>query len=245
MHLMLEHATWFLFAWVYCNQAGMRLPVVPALLGVGALATGGHLSMVAIMAIAVGASLAADLTWYGLGRWRGERGLKILGRIAPHTGVLVRRARQVFAAHVEKFQFSARFLPELNALAGGLAGATKTSFTRFVGFGAASALAWAGLWVGLGYLLSHALTETAALLGIREIVFFVAAFAFYLPFQRARRHRVLQAFRPVSIGLPVSIRLDDVEGRLQRGERLTIHDARVTEGRGVRRPPTRVHVHAD
>ena len=71
---MLEHATWFLFAWVYCNQAGVRVPVVPALLGVGVLAKGGHLSMVAVMAIAVGASLAADLTWYGLGRWRGERG---------------------------------------------------------------------------------------------------------------------------------------------------------------------------
>jgi len=239
MHVMLEHATWFLFAWVYCNQAGVRVPVVPALLGVGALAKGGHLSMVAVMALAVGASLAADLTWYGLGRWRGERGLTILGRIAPHTGVLVRRARGVFAAHVERFQFGARFLPELNALAGGLAGVTKTSFTRFVGYGAASALAWAGVWVGLGYLLSHALSEMAALLGIREIVFFVAAFAFYLPFQRARRHRLLQAFRPGSI------RLADVEGRMKRGERLTIQDARATEGRGVRRPPTRVHVHAD
>ena len=236
--MMLEHTTWFLFAWVYCNQAGIRVPVVPALLGVGALAKGGYLSMEAVMAIAVGASLAADLTWYGLGRWRGERGLTILGRIAPHTGVLVRRARGVFAAHVERFQFGARFLPELNALAGGLAGVTKTSFTRFVGYGAASALAWAGV-VGLGYLLSHALSEMAALLGIREIVFFVAAFAFYLPFQRARRHRLLQAFRADSI------RLADVEGRMKRGERLTIQDVRATEGRGVRRPPTRVHVHAD
>jgi len=236
---MLEYATLLLFAWVFCNQAGFPVPVVPALLGVGALAKGGYLSMEAVMAIAVGASLAADLTWYGLGRWRGERGLTILGRIAPHTGVLVRRARGVFAAHVERFQFGARFLPELNALAGGLAGVTKTSFTRFVGYGAASALAWAGVWVGLGYLLSHALTEMAALLGIREIVFFVAAFAFYLPFQRARRHRLLQAFRADSI------RLADVEGRMKRGERLTIQDVRATEGRGVRRPPTRVHVHAD
>src|SRR4029077_14680708 len=124
----------------------------------------------------------ADLTWYGLGRWRGERGLEVLGRIAPGTGVLVRLARGVFASHVERYQFGARFLHELNALAGGLAGVTKTSFTRFVGYGAASALAWAGVWVGLGYLLNHALTEMAALLGIRVIVFFVAAFAFYLPF---------------------------------------------------------------
>jgi membrane protein DedA with SNARE-associated domain len=236
---MLEHATWFLFAWVYCNQAGISVSVVPVLLGVGALARGGHLSMVAVMGIAVGASLAADLTWYGLGRWRGERGLKILGRIAPRSAVLVRRARRVFAAHVETFQFGARFLPELNAIASALGGVTKMGFARFVGYGAASALAWAGVWIGLGYLLSHALTEMAALLGIRVIVFFVAAFAFYLPFRRARRHRLLQAFRPASI------RLGDVEERVKRGERLTIQNARMTEGRGVRRPPTRVHVQAD
>jgi membrane protein DedA with SNARE-associated domain len=238
MHVMLEYATLLLFAWVFCNQAGFPVPVVPALLGVGALAKGGHLSMVAVMAIAVGASLAADLTWYGLGRWRGERGLKVLGRVAPGTGVLVRRARGVFAAHVERFQFGARFLPELNAIASGLAGATRTSFARFVGYGASSALAWAGLWIGLGYLLSQVLTEMATLLGIRVIVFFVAAFAFYLPFQRARRHRLLRAFPPASV------RLGDVKGRIERGERLTIQGTRVTDGRGVR-PRTPAHVQAD
>ena len=68
--MLLEHATWFLFAWVFCNQAGAPVPVVPALLGVGALAGSGHLSVAVITGIAVGASLAADLTWYGLGRER-------------------------------------------------------------------------------------------------------------------------------------------------------------------------------
>jgi membrane protein DedA with SNARE-associated domain len=235
---MLEHATLLLFAWVFCNQAGIPVPVVPALLGVGALAKGGHLSMVAVVGIVVGASLAADLAWYGLGRWRGERGLEILRRIAPRVGVLRRRARQMFAAHMGAFQFRARFVPELNAIASGLAGVTRTSFARFVGYGASSALAWAGVWIGLGYLLSHALTELATLLGIRVIVFVVAAFAFYLPFRRARRHRLLRAFRPASV------RMGDVKGRMERGERLTIQETRVTDGTGVR-PRTPAHVQAD
>jgi membrane protein DedA with SNARE-associated domain len=238
MHVMVEHATLLLFAWVFCSQAGIPVPVVPALLGVGALAKGGHLSMVAVVGVVVGASLAADLTWYGLGRWRGERGLEILRRIAPRIGVLRRRARQMFATHVGAFQFRARFVPELNAIASGLAGVTRTSFARFVSYGASSALAWAGVWIGLGYLLSHALTELATLLGIRVIVFFVAAFAFYLPFRRARRHRLLRAFRPASV------RMGDVKGRMERGERLTIQETRVTDGRGVR-PRTPAHVQAD
>ena len=70
---MEKHAEWFLFAWVFDNQAGIPLPVVPALLGAGVLVGSGYLSMAPIICIAVGASLAADLTWFGLGRWRGAR----------------------------------------------------------------------------------------------------------------------------------------------------------------------------
>ena len=89
--MILEHAPWFLFAWVFCNQAGIPVPVIPALVGAGALAGNGHLGMAVIVGIAVGASLAADLTWYGLGRWRGARALKILSRLAPTAGMTTDR----------------------------------------------------------------------------------------------------------------------------------------------------------
>src|SRR2546422_6484186 len=123
--MILEHAGLFCFAWVFGNQFGVPVPVVPALLGAGALAGSGHLDMAAIIAIAVGASLGADLTWYGLGRWRGAQMLKMLGRLSPNAGLLVGRARRVFSAHGAAFQLGARFLPGLNAIAAGLAGAPK------------------------------------------------------------------------------------------------------------------------
>ncbi len=192
---MLDHAEWYLFAWVFGNQAGVPVPVVPVLLGAGALAGNGHLSMAVIVGIAVGASLTADLTWYGLGRWRGTRVLKTLGRLAPSVGVLVRRAQHVFAAHAWIFQFGARFLPELNAIGAGLAGARKVRVARFVCYGAVSALAWAGAWIGLGFVLSHAVTETAAHLGVRVVVLFLATFAIYVPFHRARRQRLIRVIR--------------------------------------------------
>jgi membrane protein DedA with SNARE-associated domain len=226
--MLLEHATWFLFAWVFCNQAGVPVPVVPALLGAGALAGSGHLSVAVVTGIAVGASLAADLTWYGLGRWRGARVLKMLGRFAPNAGILVSRARPVFVAHVGAFQLAARFLPELNAIAAGLAGATKVSITRFVCYGAVSALTWAGGWVGLGYILSHAVTETAAWLGIRLIVFFLAAFALYLPFHRVRRHRLIRVFRQARISP------DDLKAAPENGTRVSIRDAAAGRAREKR-----------
>ncbi len=125
--MILQHAALFLFAWIFGNQVGVPVPVVPALLGAGALAGSGDLSMAVIIAVAIGASLGADLTWYGLGRWRGAKVLKMLGRLSPSAGLLVGRAGHVFAAHGRVFQLGARFLPELNAIAAGLAGATKVN----------------------------------------------------------------------------------------------------------------------
>jgi len=193
--MIVDYAEWFLFAWVLSNQSGVPVPVVPALLGAGALAGNGRLNLAVVIAIAVGASLAADLTWYGLGRWRGAPVLKTLGWMSPGAGALVHRARRIFTAHARSFQLGGRFLPEMNAIAAGLAGATRLSIVPFVGYGAMSALTWAGRWIGLGYFLSHPVTETAARLGVRLIVPFVAPFAVYLLFRRARRHHVIRLVR--------------------------------------------------
>ena len=65
------HLEWVLFGWVLANQGGVPLPVVPVLLAAGALAATGRVSIVETVAVAVGASLCADLGWYGVGRWRG------------------------------------------------------------------------------------------------------------------------------------------------------------------------------
>lgn len=121
---MLEHAPWLLWAWVFCNQAEVPVPVIPALIGAGALAGSGHLNMTLIIGSAMGASLAADMLWYSLGRWGGERALKMLGRLSPRIGLFVHRARYIFSAHFWAFQLGARFVPALNAIAGGLAGTT-------------------------------------------------------------------------------------------------------------------------
>jgi len=81
--VIFDHLEWILFAWVLGNQSGLPVPVVPALLGAGALAGSARLSLSRIIVVAVGASLSADLTWYGLGRWRGERMLRMLARLSP------------------------------------------------------------------------------------------------------------------------------------------------------------------
>ena len=224
--MLLQHLEWLLFAWVLVNQGGLPVPVIPALLGAGALAGSGHLSLGASIVVAVGASLGADLTWYTLGRWRGGRVFRTLAQLSPGTGILVHRARHLFVAHAGAFQLGARLLPELNAISAGLAGVTRVNVVRFAFCGLASAVTWAGGWIGLGYLLSRVVTETAARLGVRVIVFFLAPFALYLLFHRARRHRVIRLCRRARM------RPDDLSTALERGQ--SHGDLRPAVSRGAR-----------
>jgi membrane protein DedA with SNARE-associated domain len=89
--LIVENAEWVLFMWILANQAGLPVPVVPALLGVGALVASGRLSVATTMAVAVAATLCADLVWYSLGRWWGARTLAVITRFSPTARRSVQR----------------------------------------------------------------------------------------------------------------------------------------------------------
>ena len=163
--MIVEHACWILFFWIFANQSGVPAPAVPALLAAGTLSASGRLSVSVCLAVAVVATLCADLGWYGLGRWRGARVLALLGRISPSAKAFVRRAQDAFLAHAGLFQVSARVLPEMNPVAAGLAGATGQGIMRFIAYGMVSAMIWAGTWIGLGYLLGNAAVELTTRFG--------------------------------------------------------------------------------
>jgi membrane protein DedA with SNARE-associated domain len=217
------YAYWILFAWTLANQGGVPVPVVPALVGAGALAGSGHLSILVILAVAVAGALGADLGWYSLGRWRGAWALEVLGRVFPRAGRFARYAEQVFLGRATTFQLAARFLPELNPIAAGLAGVTRLRLARFIGYGAMGALAWAGAWVAMGYLLDRTLIEVSAHFHIPLLGFGLGALLLYLPVCRARRHRLLRALRATRISP------DELKARLDRGEPTIILDLRVAD----------------
>ena len=119
-----------LFGWVLANQAGAPLPVAPWLVAVGALARGGHPSFAAVLGSAVAAALAADLVWYGLGRWRGTQALATGVRFLRLPSAAVDRVTGAVRTNEAGVMWSARFLPELNPIAAGLAGAMRVPLPR-------------------------------------------------------------------------------------------------------------------
>ena len=66
--VLLTYGYALLFVCVLAEQAGLPIPAVPILLGMGALAGSGRMSVVIALCVAVAASLPADLAWYEIGR---------------------------------------------------------------------------------------------------------------------------------------------------------------------------------
>lgn len=151
-----DNAGWVLFLWVLGNQAGVPVPVVPPLLAAGALART-DLEFMSILAVTVGAALCADLTWYAVGRWRGAQTLARLRRHFRWASAHVDRLASLSPAHQVALLLSARFLPEINPITAGVAGATRTPFARYLLCAAATALVWAVTWMGLGYAVGAVL----------------------------------------------------------------------------------------
>src|SRR2546430_6020150 len=85
---IIRHAGWVLFAWVFVNQSGVPVPVVPTLVAAGALAGRGGSSCAVMLAAAAGAAPLPGLVPYGIGRWHGAPGLGLLRPVLHRPGGL-------------------------------------------------------------------------------------------------------------------------------------------------------------
>ena len=186
---ILHHAGWVLFVWVFANQSGIPLPVVPSLIAAGALAGRGGPSYAAMLASAAAAAVGADMVWYGVGRWRGARALSTLGRILHPSSRCADHVEHAFRAHEVGFQFWATFLPELNPIAAGLAGATGVALGRYIMIASATATAWAGSWISVGYLFADVFGDITAYLAVWIVVLFTLAVVTLVVSRSARRRR--------------------------------------------------------
>ena len=152
---MTVYAFSLLFAAVLANQAGVPIPVVPYLVATGAFAAHAGTGMLLTNVVTVGAALVADAIWYGLGRWHGRDALLALARLLRRSAAYVDGAEGRFRGHQVAFILGGRFLPELNPIAAGMAGATRMGPARYTLIAMTSAFAWAFAWTGAGYALGN------------------------------------------------------------------------------------------
>ena len=200
--VLLTYGYALLFVCVLAEQAGLPIPAVPILLGVGALAGSGRMSVVIALCVAVAASLPADLAWYELGRRRGSRVLGVLCRVSLEPDSCVRRTENLFMRRGWRTLLIAKFLPGLSTVAPPLAGIVGIGRGRFILLDTIGALIWSGTWLGLGYLFKDAIELVAAeasRLGTWLLIVVGAALACYIVIKYIQRQRIFRALRVARI----------------------------------------------
>ena len=220
--LLRDYGVALLFVWAFAVQAGMPAPAVPVLLGAGALA-GSPTGLAVTIGAGVAATLGADVLWYWLGRAHGARVLGVLLRISLKADALARRAKERFAAHGARYLILAKFLPGVNPLVSGVAGAFHTRLDKFALFAAIGAVAWAGVWITLGYLcagLIEAILAAASRAGTPAIIAIVGVLVLVVGVRYTRRRLFMRKL--------LQARIDplDLKQRIDRGDDVTIVDLR-------------------
>ena len=198
LQFLLRHGYAVLFLSVLAEQIGLPLPAMPFILAAGALAHSGQMSFTAAVALAVVASLLADLLWYQIGRVRGLRVLHFLCRISLEPDYCVRRTENLFVRHGPKTLLVAKLVPGVSAVATPLAGINGLALHRFLLYDTGGALLWILPFALLGYLFSNQLEQVVAYsarFGSVAVLVVIGALAAYIAWKYYQRRRFLRSLR--------------------------------------------------
>jgi len=143
---------WIVGANVLLQQLGLPIPAVPTLMVAGALAGAGRLNGAGAFALAIFASLIADLLWFWAGRRYGYPVLRLLCRVSLSPDTCVRQTEGIF----ERWGFFSvvlsKFVPGFSTVAPPIAGALHMHVAAFIVASAASAALWAGVAMLTGWV---------------------------------------------------------------------------------------------
>ncbi|MGH8665107.1 MAG: DedA family protein, partial [Burkholderiales bacterium] len=220
------------FANVLLTQLGVPLPAVPTLILAGALAAGGHLSVLQALAVAVAAGSISASLWYAAGRRYGHRVLSALCRMSLSPASCVRQTERIFLRYGVGTLVIARFVPGLATITPPLAGALRLRLMKFLLFDAAGAALWAGAWLLVGWLFSRqidAAIDWVARMGGYAVAAASLLLAIYMIIKWFERHRFLAQLRAARIAV------SELYDMIERGEEPLILDVRSAAALGVDR----------
>ena len=198
VQFLMRHGYPVLFGALFAHQLGLPVPGALFLLAAGALTAAGKLGLVAVLGLAIMASILGDWPWYEAGRRDGDKVLHFIHRLARDPDAHDRRAKETFARYGPPILVIAKFVPGLDAVTPPLAGTSRTSRLRFLTLDAIGCGLYSGVYAGLGYAFSRDLERAAAYVGRAGTVLAVLALAGLLVYS-ARRYRLTREFRVLRI----------------------------------------------
>jgi membrane-associated protein len=170
---------------------GFVLPGETIAVLAGVAAKLGHVSLVGVLAVVIGAAIVGDTVGYEIGRHLGRR---VLG-----WHVLDRRRERLDAA--QRFLsrrggsavFLGRWIAFFRAVMPALAGTARMPYLRFLAYNAAGGLAWGATVVLLGYAAGASYARVEKTFGTGTAVAAVVLVVAGVVVWRVRRHRSADA----------------------------------------------------
>lgn len=158
LQFLTEYGYLVLLIWVALDQAALPIPSIPLLIGAGALAGMGQLSLPIVIAVTLLASIPVNMFWFWLGRLRGARVLHLLCILSLEPDYCVRNTENLFRRLGPLSVVIAKFIPGLQLLAPPMSGLTGMSMGRFFWLNALGTVLWGGSFILLGYF-THEILE--------------------------------------------------------------------------------------
>lgn len=174
---ILHYGLFLVFLLVAVEGAGVPLPGETALIAAAILASKGHYSIGAVIAVGAAAAITGDNTGYWLGRLGGRRLLHRLPLIGNAVERLLPRAERFFDRHGAKTVFVARFVAILRITAAWMAGISHMPWKRFFLFDAAGGILWATAVTLVAYYFGRAAANAITHYGVYAVIVIVIAVA--------------------------------------------------------------------
>lgn len=159
LRLFEAYGYWVAFGIGFAEFAGVPIAGVPLLIAGGALARTAGLDAVTVAGCAAVGGLVGDAIWFVLARWQGDRLVDAACGLSARPEACVlgvkERAERLGAPYV----LSAKFLPGAGNLIASAAGLARYRPGPFLALDAVALGAWAGAYVGLGWLFAADIAE--------------------------------------------------------------------------------------
>lgn len=220
------------FANVLAEQIGIPIPALPTLLVAGSLARAGKLSLLALIAAAVVASLSADTLWYFLGKRYGHRVLKTLCRVSLSPDSCVRQTEGIFEKWGMASVVVAKFITGFSTVAPPLAGAMGAKLSTFLFYDMLGTILWAGGGLLVGFIFHRAIEDVLSFLeglGSGAVYLLGAALVLFVLYKWWQRRRFYKALRMARITV------EELRGLFEKEEKPVVVDVR-HEGERQRDP---------
>ena len=211
-----------LFLLVLLQQAGVPYPITPVLIVAGAASVHGNLSAAAVIGIAVGAALLADLGWYTAGFRLGGRALKALCTLSLSPDSCVSETERWFGRLGTRVLVVAKFIPGLGLVSTAMAGVVRARLDAFLLYDVLGNVLWAGTAVFVGILFRNAVGDVLlalAELGYWGLALIAAAIAAFIALKLLKRRALIRELRQSRISVA------ELEELVDRGPAPVIIDA--------------------